>query len=229
MQSLRERYPITKTLVFICQHIDVIRLALPANCLLFTPHATEGDNYIPIPHFTPFDPIEKPIALSNRPNLFCFYGASFTHETRKKILNHYKAHPDFNLMDTGAWHFDKSNEARSQIEADYSKCLSECVFSLCPRGTGPSTIRIWDSLALGCIPVIFSDGLKMPIPNYVNWEDSCIFIPESSIDNIINMMPPQKVAQAMVKNGHEIYNKFFNLDNLHKAIEIYFHPLPGAV
>ena len=229
LESLRTRYPITKTLVFICQHIDVIRVVLPLNCILFTPHATDGDNYIAIPHFTPFNAIEKPIPLPDRPNLFCFQGASFTHETRKKILNHYTGHPDFNLADTGTWHFEKSNEARIQIEADYSKSLSGCVFSLCPRGTGPSTIRIWDSLALGCIPVIFSDGLKMPLQNYIDWNDPCIFIPESSTDNIINMMPPQNVAQAMIKNGHEIYNKFFNLDNLHKAIEIYFNPPPDGV
>tara|TARA_B100000989_G_scaffold172764_1_gene129479 strand:+ start:3049 stop:3927 length:879 start_codon:yes stop_codon:yes gene_type:complete len=222
LQSLRERYPITKTLVFICQHIDVIRLVMPENCLLFTPHATKGDNYISIPHFTPFDPIAKPIPLSNRPNLFCFHGASCTHETRKKIFNHYKNHPDFNLIDTGAWHFEKSDEARAQMETDYAKSLSECVFSLCPRGTGPSTIRIWDSFALGSIPVIFSDGLEMPISNHVNWEDSCIFVSESSVDSVINMIPPQNVARVMIKNGHEIYNKFFKLNNLHKTIEIYF-------
>lgn len=40
----------------------------------------------------------------------------------------------------------------------YNRVLSNSVFSLCPEGAGPNTLRLWESLAVGSIPVIFSDA-----------------------------------------------------------------------
>ena len=218
LQSLRERYPTTQTLVFICQHIDVLKLILPLNCVLFTPHATDSDEYIALPHFSPFKPVKNPIPAHHRHNLFSFHGASFTHVIRQKILNHYKDNPDFNLCDTGAWHFEKDSESRRDREENYSSILSNTLFSLCPRGTGPSTIRIWDSLALGSIPIIIADGLKMPLENKIKWKECCVFIPEKSITSLTDFIPPRTTAQHMINYGAEVYNQFFSKSNLHKTI-----------
>lgn len=218
LQSLRDRFPITQTLIFICQHIAVVKLILPPNCILFTPHATDRDSYIGLPHFTPFTPIKKAVSLENRHHLFCFHGASYTHPTRKKILDYYDDNPQFNLMDTGKWHFDKDPVSRIDRQERYSSTLSNSLFSLCPRGTGPSTIRIWDSLALGSVPVIIADGLKMPLPNKVRWNDCCIFVPEADIESLPDLVPPRTSADSMIKYGSEIYHQFFSKTNLHRTI-----------
>jgi hypothetical protein len=41
----------------------------------------------------------------------------------------------------------------------YNTILSDSVFSLCPLGAGPNTLRFWESIAVGSIPVIFSNDL----------------------------------------------------------------------
>jgi len=219
IQSLRAKYPDNKTLIFICQHIDASRIILPYNSLLFTPHATIRDPYIALPHFTPFEPI-SPVAIEDRNHLFCFHGASSTHHTRHSLLTHYNSDDDFSLLDTGRWHFEKDSVSRDSRQKTYAKTLSHTIFSLCPRGTGPSTIRIWDSLALGSIPVIISDGLKMPLPTIVEWNKCCVFIPEKELGQLKDMVPQKDVALDMIFYGHEIYNKFFNIKNIHETIKI---------
>ncbi len=74
------------------------------------------------------------------------------------------------------WHYNKvvydeqvQNKAKekSSIISDiqstghYNKILSDSIFSLCPEGAGPNTLRFWESLAIGSIPVIFSDDLAI--------------------------------------------------------------------
>jgi len=48
---------------------------------------------------------------------------------------------------------------------EYVKILKDTKYSLCPSGSGPNSIRIWESIAFGCIPVILSDTLDMPSIN----------------------------------------------------------------
>lgn len=37
----------------------------------------------------------------------------------------------------------------------YNRILSDSRFSLCPPGTGANTLRLWESLAVGAVPVVF--------------------------------------------------------------------------
>ncbi len=59
----------------------------------------------------------------------------------------------------------------------YNSILSDSVFSLCPEGAGPNTIRLWESMAVGSIPVIYSDEWVPPQFPGIDWGDFAIFIP----------------------------------------------------
>jgi len=75
------------------------------------------------------------------------------------------------------WHFEKQvyceqiarnllTEAEKiaidQRALEYKSVLKESIFSLCPSGSGPNSIRLWESLGFGCIPVLLSDTLRLP-------------------------------------------------------------------
>jgi predicted O-linked N-acetylglucosamine transferase (SPINDLY family) len=104
------------------------------------------------------------------------------------------------------WHFEKNvyheqirNKKMSmmdKMEQDndvniYKNILAKSRYSLCPSGTGPNSIRLWESLQSGAIPIILSDSLQLPnIPTELNssslikWKDVCVFMKESEINNI---------------------------------------------
>jgi hypothetical protein len=51
--------------------------------------------------------------------------------------------------------------------------LLDSRFTLCPSGSGPNYIRLWESLACGCIPVLLADTLDLP--NHKLWDESIVF------------------------------------------------------
>jgi hypothetical protein len=61
---------------------------------------------------------------------------------------------------------------------EYDAVLLDSIFSLCPSGSGPNSIRLWESLGFGCIPVLLSDSLRLPGTNE-EWDEAIVRIPET--------------------------------------------------
>jgi len=151
-----------KKLFFVCQHILVNKLNFHGH-LVFTPHATLLDSYIPIPHYSCTYDLSLVKPWKERKYKFSFMGSFKTHPTRRKLYDYFKEKEDCLILDTGSWHFEISKKKREKNARKYIEILGDTKYSLCPRGTGPSTIRIWEALAMKSFPVILSDHLKMPL------------------------------------------------------------------
>ena len=86
--------------------------------------------------------------------------------------------------------------------------IADSKFVLCPRGFGASSIRIFEVMSLGRVPVIISDQWQ-PSPG-IPWEELCVFIPEKDIDRIPTILCYlEGEAQMMGKLAQEAFNKFF--------------------
>lgn len=66
--------------------------------------------------------------------------------------------------------------------ARYVDDLRSCRFILCPRGNGLSSIRLFETLEAGRVPVIISDALLLPA--CVNWSDCAVLVPERDVARI---------------------------------------------
>ena len=143
--------------------------------------------------------------------LASFIGAHMDHyitEVRPKLLK-FKDLDDWLIRLNDEWHFntlvygqqvennyilktrDINSYAVDEKVISYNQVLSDSIFSLCPAGAGPNSLRLWESLTVGSIPVILSDLIVMPEfrPEWVdsecrNWQDIAIFHPESDIDTL---------------------------------------------
>ena len=71
-----------------------------------------------------------------------------------------------------------TGELRQQQERNYLESLRRSVFALCPSGTGPNTIRLWEALGCGAIPVVLSDTWKPPGPREL-WDNAVFFLPDT--------------------------------------------------
>jgi len=69
-------------------------------------------------------------------------------------------------------------------ENEYRDILARSIFSLCPSGSGPNTIRLWESLYAGAIPVILSDDLILPDEECFEWDRCVIRIPEKDVEKV---------------------------------------------
>lgn len=142
-----------------------------------------------------------------RKYLASFIGAHMDHyiSSVRRELKQYHNSEGFLVELNDDWHFS-SEVYDQQVKADYissgstrpstasqkatlryNQVLSDSVFSLCPAGAGPNSIRLWESMAVGSIPVILSDSLVLPaIPDEESsgnpaWEDAVLRHPENDL------------------------------------------------
>jgi hypothetical protein len=157
-----------------------------------------------------------------------FIGAYMSHymsDVRLK-LNLLQPMRDFVIELNDEWHFNTvvydyqvagkatSNPIHRYDEiAHYNEVLSNSIFSLCPSGAGPNSLRLWESMAVGSIPVILSDQYELPsldsIPgmNQAMWNDAVIIHPENDIETLeqrLRAIPMSRLSE-MQSNCLNIY------------------------
>jgi len=165
--------------------------------------------------------------LSEKRYLASFVGAFMEHylsdiRLKLKIFSHL---PDFCIMINNQWHFNEvvyehqvsgkklDLDEKSHEIVHYNQVLSDSIFSLCPSGAGPNSLRLWESLAIGSIPVILSDDYELPeIKNLtqgldLSWKDAVIIFPEKEIDKLEQYLRsiPSAQREKMSVAGMQIY------------------------
>jgi len=162
--------------VFVCQHIFVNKIDFGDN-YVFTPHTTNSDKFFFIPHYNPIYENRKIFKKTSERELnFSFIGDYSTNILRELISN-------INLdkciyESTGKWFFSQDLNAQDRLKNKYINVIENTKFPLCPPGTGPSTLRLFESLSSGGIPIIFND-LKLP-------DDLNNLIIKTDIEKLIN-------------------------------------------
>lgn len=193
----------------VSQHDDAVKEILPKNTLSF--EAGGNKNGIPIPLIC--SPI-KQIPEHNK-EYFCSFVGCFTHHIRNEIFNNFNSDNDFKFV-TSQWESTVSSDKFDNFVTTTSK--SE--FSLCPRGYGPSSFRLYEILQLNSIPVYIYDKAWLPFEKYLNWSDFCVLVEQKDIKDlktILKSISPEK-KENMLKTGKEVYKNFFTLEKTSEQI-----------
>lgn len=105
--------------------------------------------------------------------------------------------------------------AEHRATVRYNEVLSDSVFALCPEGAGPNTIRLWEALAVGSVPVVVVEDWVWPtIPgDDIAWSDAVVHVKRDGIAGLFDRLrwmrrfEPQRVAD-MQKAAMEVYRRF---------------------
>ncbi|XP_057458009.1 probable glucuronoxylan glucuronosyltransferase IRX7 [Lotus japonicus] len=73
---------------------------------------------------------------------------------------------------------------RRQRFAGYQMEIARSVFCLCPLGWAPWSPRLVESVALGCIPVIIADGIRLPFSSAVRWPEISLTVAEKDVGRL---------------------------------------------
>ena len=159
--------------------------------------------------------------------LYSFQGAydhtCYLTDIRKRIFE--MEHPsDCCVKYINQWHFHddvysplqnvkmdlNENETDKERTDAYNKLLLQSRYSLCPSGSGPNSIRFWECLAIGTIPVLLADTLELPCHEL--WDKAIVRVPESNLHklpDILSVINTEKETE-MSLNCIKIYNHFRN-------------------
>ena len=177
-----------------------------------------------------------PISAAERPSaqrrfLYSFIGAyssaGYLTSARRSIAD-LPRRSDAYVTLRGMWHYELDvygeqvaqrptpPEMRARLareSSEYDEVLLDSVFSLCPSGSGPNSIRLWESLGFGCIPVLLSDYLRLP-GTIEEWDAAIVRVPESR--EAIEAMPallesiardPNRLHQ-MQQAGRRLWSRY---------------------
>lgn len=227
--------------VTVCQHykfedIRSVFESIGGQCI-FAPHCVEPTAQTqPFPLYAP----NTPDLVDDRHIWYSFVGAYMNHymsDIRIKIFE--DTHPDNCIVvKREAWQFNdevymgqvwkQSIERSSKYLADektkyYKRVLAHSRFSLCPSGAGPTSIRVYESLGCGAIPVIMADTFHLPRLNTVNWDDCVVNIKEGNYRDMRKILKSIPLAREkeMRHNCIQAYAQVSG-ENITKCIRDYY-------
>jgi hypothetical protein len=97
-------------------------------------------------------------------------------DVREHIFRLEGKDPLIKIVKRDAWHYDRTVydlqmqgglgslseiEREKANEREYKNLLANSLFSLCPSGSGPNSIRLYESMTYGSIPVVLAKGLDL--------------------------------------------------------------------
>ncbi|WZZ50525.1 hypothetical protein YC2023_050632 [Brassica napus] len=97
-------------------------------------------------------------------------GRFYSKRVRTEIWRSYGSDPRFYLQ--------------RQRFAGYQSEIARSVFCLCPLGWAPWSPRLVESVALGCVPIIIADGIRLPFPSAVRWPDISLTVAERDVGKL---------------------------------------------
>ncbi len=108
---------------------------------------------------------------------------------RRKILNMLKANDkidnDFSIRDKFAiGTIGKQYEARNE----YINNIITSDYTLCYRGASNYSLRFYETLCLGRVPLFINTDCKLPFENEINWKEVCLWIEESELSQISDII-----------------------------------------
>ncbi len=154
--------------------------------------------------------------------LYSFMGDVTTHPVRMVLagLNH----PRGNFVDTSkesqAVMWRGSDAERAVFWNRYVDVAKRSKFILCPRGLAPSSIRLFEAMCMGRVPVILSD--EWVAPAGPEWSAFSIQIPEQEARNIPGILEEKEAAAGVMGlRARAEWEAYFAPDIVfHRAVEL---------
>tara|TARA_A100001015_G_scaffold119590_1_gene132601 strand:- start:345 stop:1019 length:675 start_codon:yes stop_codon:yes gene_type:complete len=85
---------------------------------------------------------------------------------------------------------------------NYLQEVRDSLFCLCPRGFAPWSRRFFDSVALGCIPVVIADNIELPFEEFIDYRKFTVKVMESDIVNlkeILMSIPQERILEMLAE------------------------------
>lgn len=88
--------------------------------------------------------------------------------------------------------------------------LRDSLFGLCPAGDGWHSYRLFETMAMGVVPVIVSDEWSLPFEDILDWSTFSIRVSEADIPKLREIMEQHKPrACSMSERVFSVYHQYF--------------------
>jgi hypothetical protein len=187
----------------VVQHSDGTgKLRLPPHTKIFSAGGW-GYKGVPIPL------VCSPHTVDNREkDIFCSFIGADTHPCRSSLeeLNAYTTPQRRYLIQVRPW-----QASLNELDATmFHHALVSSIFTLCPRGYGPTSFRLYEAMQVGSIPVYIYDKPWLPYQQELDWRKLCVMIHTSRakhLRQILEAITPDEI-EAYRENIRQLQHRF---------------------
>ena len=108
-----------------------------------------------------------------------------------------------------------SGAVREERRQSYIASLADSMTVLCPRGAGQNTIRFFEVLSMGRIPILVSDTCALPFEDEIDYGSFTLRIPEALLDRAgsilaewLARLTPEQII-AMCRAARQTWERYF--------------------
>jgi hypothetical protein len=151
--------------------------------------------------FNAFEPLENP----DKPIIgFCGMVGPYRRNTLRLFYNDNRIITKFILRK----HFWGGAPHNPSIIKDFLNNLKESHFNICNRGDGNFSMRFYQTLSCGRIPILLNTDILLPFEEEIPWDDIIIFADteQDLIEKTINCV---NIVERQIK-CRDIYEKYFD-------------------
>jgi len=184
----------------------------------YLPHRSRSGFYLSCV----INPLVKYEAEGECDLLYSFVGDLKTAPVRQVLAE--MDHPRGLFVDTShqsqAVMWNGTAEERAIFWQRYVEISLRSKFILCPRGLAPSSIRLFETMCMGRVPVILAD--EWVHPEGPQWETFSIQIPECDARSVPKILAEKEtLATEMGWRAHAEWEKYFAPDvAFHRAVDL---------
>jgi hypothetical protein len=185
----------------------------------------KGVRILPCPYV-----IEHKIEPSVAKDIWYSFIGSATHRFRERVFELKTKRSDVVIKKRTFFHYGVTDEhERQQLRHEYVDTIARSRFSLCPRGAASNSIRFWESLGAGAIPVVVP-AEDLYLPNIFDWSSCIVAIPGDQlerVEEILSKITPQQEAH-MRESCYRAF-ELFSGENLTLCIRKYYEEEPWDI
>jgi len=214
LQPYLDSLPRDKKYFTVSQHDDAVSQILPPDTISF--EAGGNRNGVPIPLIC--SPIEKEHLNTTKKDIFCSYVGSISNNAhcRVKLYQTYSNDPDFYFSQPRYW---TPSVPQDKFD-EFINITKRSIFSLCPKGYGKQSFRLYEVIQLGSVPIFVYTDKWFPFKKFINWDKFCVLIHENEIHSLKNkLLSYNKIdIKNMLAEGRKIYNEYFTMEGMSRGI-----------
>lgn len=114
---------------------------------------------------------------------------------------------------------NQTGEDRVRTTREFYDNIQRNLYTFCLRGGGNFSVRFYETLAMGRIPILLDTDCQLPFEDAINWSNHCLIVNESDSKRIAQKildfhqsLTPEKSKQ-MQKENRKIWVKYLNKES----------------
>jgi hypothetical protein len=154
---------------------------------------------------------------------FCGQVDSFREGVFSRIFSNKSLNTNF-IFRKGFWAAEMQNKELARQQ--YFKNINDSLFVLCMRGAGNFSYRLYETLSAGRIPIIVNSDLKLPLENFLNWNEFSVIVDKEEIrflDLILEEFVQDKNLIELCKNNQKIWDEYLSPYGFIKNFKAYLN------